>query len=950
MPYLIALALGFLSAVGGTAYYFQNSDPTLGALPFIASGQLAADAENGDCLTTDGSANAWGDCGGIGSGEANTASSLGTGRNIFDSKSSVDLRFNTLAAGTNVTLSTTSNANTIVISSTGGSGGSGTVSTSTNETAGRLSYWTSNSGTPALLGEVATTTLTASSPLSLSNPVAKVGGSNSILTIDTSGTWSGNAGTATALAANGSNCSAGSYALGVDASGVAEGCTDATTEIDSAISTHTSNANAHHNAVTLAGSLDYLTLSGQQITRNAIDLATDVTGDLPFSNLAQLTAGTVLANPTASTADGQAVATSTLFGANVPYGRILFSNGSSWAATATTSLFSDSQDLSLWLSDETGTGVVVYGTSPTISSPTISSFFGTACTGNEFLQDIGDDGTFTCAAASGGGSPFPFTTTGYGVSTSTTIGFTNGLLSTASSTFTANTYFPGSGIWNSSGSVGIGTPTPTSLLTVLGNETARITAAAEVAGNDYGYVDVALSLNNASASTAQVKLFTFGSEGFYSDAGVASLYDFYIYDEVADQYRLFIDTAGDVGFGTTSPTYKLSVEGSSTLGNVARAGYFIATTTTPSSFPYASTTALSATSLCLTNDCRTTWPASGAGGDSLFFASTTVATDVTLVYNTDVGADMAFGCSTSATSTCPFWLDASAAQLRVGTTTASDSAIQFNDNDNDTWTVGYDLTNSNFVISSSTDLGTSNALSIAKGTNAITAGGALTVTGNLTASANFVFDGQTFDSFTDDATLSNNSGDLQVVDVTCTDCLNATEIEDIYLLIAGDTSSGNYTMTGTWDIGGGVLEIPNGTGPTADDPGELAHDTTTNTLILDDFVVGKSVNKIWGATIASTSPAFISGSLLAVPTQLSGYTITRIQCHVTSGTSKVIAVEDASANSSEDITCATTNTTDDGSITNATYTASELSYIDFGATSGSVDYVTISVFGTWTRD
>jgi len=36
--------------------------------------------------------------------------------------------------------------------------------------------------------------------------------------------------------------------------------------------------------VTLAGSLDYITLSGQQITRNAIDLTTDVTGTLPAGN------------------------------------------------------------------------------------------------------------------------------------------------------------------------------------------------------------------------------------------------------------------------------------------------------------------------------------------------------------------------------------------------------------------------------------------------------------------------------------------------------------------------------------------------------------------------------------------------------------------------------------------------------------------------------------------
>ena len=40
-----------------------------------------------------------------------------------------------------------------------------------------------------------------------------------------------------------------------------------------------------HDALTLGGSLDYITLSGQVITRNAIDLAADVTGNLPVTNL-----------------------------------------------------------------------------------------------------------------------------------------------------------------------------------------------------------------------------------------------------------------------------------------------------------------------------------------------------------------------------------------------------------------------------------------------------------------------------------------------------------------------------------------------------------------------------------------------------------------------------------------------------------------------------------------
>lgn len=98
-------------------------------------------------------------------------------------------------------------------------------------------------------------------------------------------TFGGNSQTATALAANGGNCAAGSYPLGVDTLGASESCTDATTEIDSAISTHAAINNAHQALVTLAGTPDYLTLSGQEITRNAIDLTTDITGNLPVTNL-----------------------------------------------------------------------------------------------------------------------------------------------------------------------------------------------------------------------------------------------------------------------------------------------------------------------------------------------------------------------------------------------------------------------------------------------------------------------------------------------------------------------------------------------------------------------------------------------------------------------------------------------------------------------------------------
>src|SRR3990167_7657155 len=102
-------------------------------------------------------------------------------------------------------------------------GGSGSISTSSPGVVSSLLFYTTAGATPELVDPVTTTTLTASAPLSLSAAVAKVGGSNSVLTLDTSGAWSG---TAAALAANAANCSAGSGAGGVTATGAAEDCTD----------------------------------------------------------------------------------------------------------------------------------------------------------------------------------------------------------------------------------------------------------------------------------------------------------------------------------------------------------------------------------------------------------------------------------------------------------------------------------------------------------------------------------------------------------------------------------------------------------------------------------------------------------------------------------------------------------------------------------------------------
>lgn len=55
--------------------------------------------------------------------------------------------------------------------------------------------------------------------------------------------------------------------------------------------------------VTIAAGLDYVTISGQILTLNAVDLTTDVTGDLPLTNIAQIATDTFLGRVTAATGD-----------------------------------------------------------------------------------------------------------------------------------------------------------------------------------------------------------------------------------------------------------------------------------------------------------------------------------------------------------------------------------------------------------------------------------------------------------------------------------------------------------------------------------------------------------------------------------------------------------------------------------------------------------------------
>jgi hypothetical protein len=215
-----------------------------------------------------------------------------------------------------------------------------------------------------------------------------------------------------------------------------------------------------HVAVTIGGE-DYLSLSTQAITANAIDP----------DNLSASDFGSFTCNGTTCTVDTGAVSNAMLANSTVSYGGVSLALGASdatpafaladatglpistgvsglGAGIATFLGTPSSANLDTAVTDDTGSGALVFGTSPTITSPTLSTFFGTPCTGNQFLQDISDTGAFTCVTASGGGGDTTWDVVAGGVETATSTDFARASYfvatsSTATSTFAGNVVIEG---------------------------------------------------------------------------------------------------------------------------------------------------------------------------------------------------------------------------------------------------------------------------------------------------------------------------------------------------------------------------------------------------------------------------------------------------------------------------------------------------------------------------
>jgi sulfopyruvate decarboxylase TPP-binding subunit len=647
---------------------------------------------------------------------------------------------------------------------------------------------------------------------------------------------------------------------------------------------------------------------------------------------------------------------------NTPSGRITAGTGIDWTSNTLNTVLTAGDALTLtgedfdfdggatpqgelggtWASPTIDDSLAV--TSWNLTTPTLTTFFGTPCTGKQFLQDIADGGGFTCATATGA------------IATSTALANTQIVYGTAAGTVGSESAFT----YNSG----------TDRVTVVNASTTDLSITSDLA---FGGVTGSTWSTFCTAITGGSGLCD-GVDATGGGGGGGSISTSTAVSAGNLAHWTGINTLSQVATGTLTET-ATGLEFSATRGLVGGASILSLT----SGYSIPTTTLLS--NVGTFYNTPSTQITAGTGIDWSSNTLNTVLTagdGLTLTvedFDCDTASGSVFGCLSSANWTT---FNGKVSSSSIDTSTELDTLVS-------------DDTGSGALVFGTSPTLTTPTLGVAVATSLNTSGMAtsasLTVTGLTSAlvqtgangtAAEYAGSGTCTNQF---VTVLSALGIATCASVTSAAITDSTITEpDLDADNSpGDTDYLQYDSTGTnfvWRTIANVvadleadmetaldtltslvtvtisttLTMPFGTTCDSNADGEICQDTSGNQLIVDGLAVATQDIELWNVTVGSTSQAFISSGLLPIPTQIDGYTVTRYQCHVTGGTSKVVAIEDASANSSEDITCGTTNTTDDGSITNGTFTASELAFIDFGATSGSVNFVSISAFGTWTRE
>ncbi len=201
------------------------------------------------------------------------------------------------------------------------------------------------------------------------------------------------------------------------------------------------------------------------------------------------------------------------------------------------------------------------------------------------------------------------------------------------------------------------------------NNNAAIGASSTIAHSD-GTKYVFYKASPADFTTANVSQWT-NDAGYTTNTGTVT--------NVATNNGLTggaITTTGTIGLdltGITANSTILTWNGSrlTATGTVSlSAPFFIATSTTASQFPYASTTAVSGTSLCIGSDCRQAWPSSGGGAYPFGLAGN--ATSTLTQFN---GGLTSYASSTIGNGTAIGGLTVSGNATTTGTSTLQDTII-----------------------------------------------------------------------------------------------------------------------------------------------------------------------------------------------------------------------------------------------------------------------------------
>lgn len=492
--------------------------------------------------------------------------------------------------------------------------------------------------------------------------------SGTSLSLNTSGTWSGLAGTATALAANGTNCTAGNYPLGVDASGNSENCTTA----------------ASVNAFEIATTSDI-----------AISQLTYVTKTSGKTTVGSVATGTVSSSGGITTTAGRsAVGGALSIACDVASGSI---PGCLAAADWTT--FNGKVS--------TTRALTVAGTAQQITSSAGS-------------QDLSADRTWTLSLPNYVNFPSSYSAALGSTTNATSTNFTATTLASTTALRVSNV--PNALLLTASGGLagaygGASACAASNFVTTISSVGATTCGTATISGVSLGGTLASHSTNSSLSGT--------------SYNGSATVSDWGINLGNSNSWTVLQNF-------TLASTTQLSALDRIYVGRTA-------TTTirgdgVASIIPYASTTAITVSGTASS----TSLIVSGLNA-----ASCDVKADTNGVFScgtdaTGAGASFPFtpttnyGALTNATGT-PMWLQAGLqasttnnyfAGLTVDSGAAAD-AILLQGKSAFEWASGYNNTNNNYVIASSTDLTSNVGLSIDKNLKT-TLGGALTVTGQTT--------------------------------------------------------------------------------------------------------------------------------------------------------------------------------------------------------------------------